>query len=63
MTKTDAKKVAKKLLVSMLSVAYYGLENMEYDEYSDEEKLLITQYINQYGKTMAKSIGEKYYAQ
>lgn len=63
MTKTEMKKLAKELLINKLSIAYYSLENSEYDHYSDEEKLEILQYINQYGKSMAKAIGEKYFVQ
>ena len=57
------KKVAKELLINKLSIVYYSLENSEYDQYSDDEKLEILQYINQYGKSMAKAIGEKYFIQ
>lgn len=63
MTKTEMKKVAKELLIRKISIAYYALENSEYNQYSEDEKLEITQYINQYGKSMAKAIGEKYFVQ
>lgn len=60
-SKTEARAAAKDILMSSLAVAYYSLEGMQGDGYSDEEKDMITGYINQYGETMAKSIGEKYY--
>lgn len=63
MTKTEMKKIAKEILIRKLSIAYYDLEKNDYDQYSEEEKLKITKYINQYGATMAKAIGEKYFTQ
>lgn len=59
LTKTEMRKIAKDILMDSVGVAYYKLEN---EDYSEEEKDQICQYINQYGESMAKAIGEKYVA-
>lgn len=49
---------AKDILMRSIAVAYYKLEN---ENLSEEEEKQITLYINQYGETMAKAIGRRYY--
>lgn len=58
LTKTEMRQIAKDMLIETLAVAYYKLENKDY---SEEENEQICQYINQYGESMAKAIGEKYF--
>jgi hypothetical protein len=58
MTKTEMRSVAKDVLIDTLAVAYYKLENMDFSQEEQEE---ISSYINQYGESMAKAIGRKYF--
>lgn len=58
MTKKEMRKLAKKKLLQSIAVTYYKLED---EDLSEEEIEEISQYINQYGEAMAKSIGERYY--
>lgn len=58
MKATEARKIAKEILIESLSVAYYRLEDTDY---SEEEVEKISKYIDQYGERMAKSIGEEYF--
>ena len=60
-TTTQKKEIAKDIVMSALSMAYYRLENREYEILTDEEKRDICKYINMYGTAMGKSIREKYY--
>lgn len=60
MEKQKLKKIAKHALLSALSTAYYRIVDNDND-YTEDEKELICQYINQYGDAMAKRIGERYY--
>ncbi len=60
-TLTQKKKIAKDIVMRSLAVAYYSLENREYDMLSDEEKNDVIKYINMYGTAMGKSIREEYY--
>lgn len=59
MTKTEMRKVAKDILMESIATAYYKLEDTEYA--NGEEQDQIVEYINQYGKAMAKAIHEEYY--
>ena len=52
------RELAKDKLIEAIAVAYYKLED---EDFSEEEEKQITAYINQYGETMAKAIGKKYY--
>lgn len=62
--KYKAAEIAKKHLVDVLSVAYYGFEdNNYYQSLSEDEQELINQYMNIFGQKMAKSIGKEYFAQ
>lgn len=58
MSKKEMRELAKDKLIEAIAVAYYKLED---EDFSEEEEKQITAYINQYGETMAKSIGKKYY--
>lgn len=49
---------AKDKLMEAIAVAYYKLED---EKLSEEEEKQISAYINQYGETMAKAIGRRYY--
>lgn len=57
MTKKEAKEKAKKILQSIIGVAYYKLEN---EKLAPEDAELITSYINQYGERCCKAIGVEY---
>ena len=61
MTRTDKREQAKELLIDALAVAYYKLEDVEYNYLTEEDKDEIRSYINQYGKAMATRIGKEYY--
>lgn len=61
MTKTEMRKIAKEILVTRIGSACYSLENDEYKDLSQDEVEIICQYIFQYGKSMAKAIGEIYH--
>lgn len=63
MKKTEKKELAKDLLIDALSVAYYRLENSEYSHISAEDQEEIIRYMNQYGESMAKRIGRRYFTQ
>lgn len=58
MTKTEMREFAKDKLLEAIAVAYYKLED---ENFSDEEVEQISQYINQYGESMAKAINRNYY--
>lgn len=58
MSKKEMREFAKDMLMEAIAVAYYRLED---EKLPEEEEKQITTYINQYGKTMAKSIGKHYY--
>lgn len=58
MTRSEMRAFAKEKLMESIAVAYYRLEN---EDFSEEEKAQICQYINQYGEAMGKAIGKKYY--
>lgn len=59
MTKKQAKEKAKNVLCSAIGCAYYKLEN---ENFSEEDKELITQYINSLGERACKAIGTEYVA-
>lgn len=61
MTRTELRKRAKEILLESIAVAYYRLSDGCEDGLSDEEVEQVIELVNQYGKTMAKSIGETYY--
>lgn len=58
MTKTEMREFAKDKLLEAIAVAYYKLED---ENLSGEEVEQISQYINQYGESMAKAINRNYY--
>lgn len=58
MSKKKMREFAKDILMRSIAAAYYKLEN---ENLSEEEEKQIMLYINQYGKTMAKAIGRRYY--
>lgn len=58
MNKKKMREFAKDKLMQAIATAYYKLEN---ENLSEEEEKQITLYINQYGKTMARAIGRRYY--
>lgn len=58
MGKKEMRDAAKDLLLDAIAVTYYKLEE---ENFSEEEEEQILAYINQYGETMAKAIGRKYY--
>lgn len=60
-TATQKKEIAKDIVMRALSMAYYSLENREYEILSEADKNDVKKYINMYGIAMGKSIREKYY--
>lgn len=58
MTKKEKREFAKDKLIESIAVAYYKLED---EKFTEEEAKEIIQYINQYGKAMAKAIKKNYY--
>lgn len=58
MTKTEMKKIAKKLLIEQIEVTSYSLERDEYKNCTIDEIETIAQYIYKYGQAMIKAIGE-----
>lgn len=58
MSKKEMREFAKDKLMEAIAVAYYKLED---EKLSEEEEEQISAYINQYGETMAKTIGRRYY--
>lgn len=58
MTKTEMREFAKDKLLEAIAVAYYKLED---ENFTNEEVEQISQYINQYGESMAKAINRRYY--
>ena len=59
-TKQEMKQIAKKLLINSVGVTYYKISDG--NDYTEEEKAQIIEYINQYGTSMCKDIGERYIA-
>ncbi len=60
-TATQKKEIAKDIVMRALSMAYYSLENREYEILSEDDKNDVKKYINMYGVAMGKSIREEYY--
>lgn len=58
MTKTEAKLIAKDLMLEVIGIAYYKIADS--NEYSDVESELIIEQINRLGERMAKSINGSY---
>lgn len=58
MTKKELRQIAKEKLMTALAIAYYQLED---EDFTEEEKESICQYMKQYGTSMGKAIGEQYY--
>lgn len=58
MTRKEMREFAKNKLLESIAVTYYKLED---ENFTQEEVEQITQYINQYGETMAKAIKKRYY--
>ncbi len=64
--KRELRDMAKERLRDALSVAYYEFVdggNTDYNELSEEDKEAVLYYIDQYGESMCKAIGKKYYTQ
>jgi len=63
--RTELKEIAKDILMSNLSVAYYKLVDgcYEAEGLTEEEKEICHQYITKYGTSMAKAIKREYYTQ
>ena len=62
MTKSEMRKLAKKMLISQLSAVFYQFENPIYEDIPEEYHDEIGKYIYQYGTAMGKAIGEEFYA-
>lgn len=65
-SKRELRDMAKERLREALSVAYYVFtdgENTDYNELSEEDQEAVLYYIDQYGESMCKAIGKKYYTQ
>ena len=65
-SKRELRDMAKERLREALSVAYYVFtdgENTDYNEQSEEDQEAVLYYIDQYGESMCKAIGKKYYTQ
>ena len=65
-SKRELRDMAKERLRDALSVAYYEFvdgENTDYNELSEEDKEKVLYFIDQYGESMCKAIGKKYYTQ
>ena len=60
-TATQKKEIAKDIVMRALSMAYYSLENREYEILSEDDKNDVKKYINMYGVAMGKSIRAEYY--
>lgn len=54
MNKTEAKKIAKKLIIEQIENTPYSLEREEYKSLKIEEIEIIEQYIYKYGETIKK---------
>lgn len=64
--KRELRDMAKERLRDALSVAYYEFVdggNTDYNELSEEDQEAVLYYIDQYGESMCKAIGKKYYTQ
>lgn len=64
--KRELRDMAKERLRDALSVAYYEFVdggNSDYNELSEEDQEAVLYYIDQYGESMCKAIGKKYYTQ
>lgn len=64
--KRELRDMAKERLRDALSVAYYEFVdggNADYNELSEEDQEAVLYYIDQYGESMCKAIGKKYYTQ
>lgn len=58
MTKTQAKNVAADIVAESIGIAYYKIADG--NDYSEKEKELIIEYINQLGKRACKAINKEY---
>lgn len=58
MKKTEAKEIAKDLMLEAIGIAYYKVADS--NEYTDEETELIIAEMNKFGERMAKAINGKY---
>lgn len=56
----EAREIAKETLTDIIGVAYYKIADS--DDYTEDEKDAIINYINQYGKSACKAIGKNYVA-
>lgn len=59
MKKTQAKEIARDIIAQSIGIAYYKIVDNDTD-YSEEEKELIVEYINQLGKRACKAINTEY---
>ncbi|WP_411328660.1 hypothetical protein [Anaerofustis stercorihominis] len=60
MKKSEAKEIAKDILHNVIGCAYYRLEGIDGEKYSEEEKHLICSYITKYGTSACKAFGREY---
>lgn len=58
MKKTEAKEIAKNIMLEALGVAYYKIADG--DDYTEEEADLIIEQMNILGERMAKAVKGKY---
>ena len=58
MNKTEAKNIAKDLMLEAIGIAYYKVSDNS--EYTEEEAELIIAEMNKYGERMAKAIKGRY---
>lgn len=58
MTKTEAKKIATHIMRESIGVAYYRIADS--NDYAQEDKEVIIDYVNKLGKRACKAIGIDY---
>lgn len=69
MTKAEQKQVAKNILLSQLAIAHYQINDLELyldrsvkaNDLTEENFKAIYEYLKEYGKKMAKAVGEEFY--
>lgn len=59
----EAKEIARNIIQDALSIAYYQLEGTAYNNYSEEEQILISKYIEKEATRILKLINRNYYTQ
>lgn len=62
MRKSEAKEIARNILQDLIALAGYKLyEGEEYENYSEDEKDLINQYLKREGSRACKTIKREFY--